>query len=78
MYEAFEARLKEWLKEDPALPAVAVLQRLKDIDPARFANIRMVERLVKVWRMEIAGLVIFDGAGLRACPYHLPARRQVK
>jgi hypothetical protein len=47
MYEPFEARIKEWLKEDPALSAVAVLQRLKEIDPAHFneKNIRMVQPL---------------------------------
>ncbi|WP_287355596.1 hypothetical protein [Mesorhizobium sp.] len=42
MYKPFEARIREWLK---------------DIDPARFEekNIRMVQRLVKVWRMQMAG-----------------------
>ncbi|HEV2901021.1 MAG TPA: hypothetical protein VGX71_24895 [Pseudaminobacter sp.] len=70
MYEPFEARIKEWLKEDPALSAAAVLQRLKDIDPARFEekNIRMVQRLVKVWRMEMAGLVILDGGWITSLP----------
>lgn len=70
MYEPFEARIKEWLKEDPALSAAAVLQRLKEIDPARFEekNIRMVQRLVKVWRMEMAGLVILDGGWITSLP----------
>lgn len=35
MYERFEARIREWLKDDPALSAAAVLRPLKDIDPAR-------------------------------------------
>ena len=70
MYEPFEARIKEWLKEDPALSAAAVLQRLNDIDPARFEekNIRMVQRLVKAWRMEMAGLVILDGGWITSLP----------
>jgi hypothetical protein len=74
MYEPFEARIKGWLKEDPALSAVAVLQRLKEIDPARFneKNIRMVQGLVKVWRMEMAGLVILDGGWIKSLPV-LPA-----
>ncbi|MFU0507602.1 transposase, partial [Pseudaminobacter sp. NGMCC 1.201702] len=70
MYEPFEARIKEWLKEDPALSAAGVLQRLKEIDPARFneKNIRMVQRLVKAWRMEMAGLVILDGGWIKSLP----------
>lgn len=69
-YEPFETRIKEWLKEDPALSAAAVLQRLKDIDSARFEekNIRMVQRLVKVWRMEMAGLVILHGGWITSLP----------
>jgi len=63
MYEPFEAQIKKWLKEDPTLSAVSVLQRLTEIEPSRFKerNIRMVQRLVKAWRMEMAGLTILDG-----------------
>ncbi|MEI5680790.1 hypothetical protein AAAK29_21060 [Mesorhizobium sp. CCNWLW179-1] len=45
-----------------------MLQRLKEIDPARFneKNIRMVQRLVKAWRMEMAGLVILDGGWIKS------------
>ncbi len=46
MYEPFEAQIKEWLTEDPSLSAAAVLQRLRNIEPARFEerNLRMVQR----------------------------------
>ncbi|WP_040679074.1 hypothetical protein [Rhizobium mesoamericanum] len=70
MYEPFEAQIKEWLKDEPALSAAGVLQRLTEIDPARFKakNIRMVQRLVKTWRMEMAGLVILDGGWIKSLP----------
>ena len=47
-----------------------MLQRLKEIDPARFdaKNIRMVQGLVKAWRMEMAGLVILDGDWIKSLP----------
>lgn len=63
MYEPFEAQIKAWLEEEPALSAASVLQRLTKIDPSRFKekNLRMVQRLVKAWRMEMAGLIILDG-----------------
>jgi hypothetical protein len=70
MYAPFEARIKEWLKEDPALSAAGVLQRLMKIDQSRFRekNLRMVQRLVKVWRMEMAGLVIVDETWVTSLP----------
>jgi hypothetical protein len=70
MYEPFEARIKEWLKEDLSLSAVGVLQRLTKIDPVRFRekNLRMVQRLVKAWRMEMAGLIILDGGWMKSLP----------
>jgi hypothetical protein len=47
-----------------------VLQRLKEINPNRFKgkNIRIVQRLVKAWRMEMAGLVILDGGWIKSLP----------
>lgn len=70
MYEPFEAQIKEWLKNEPALSAANVLQRLIDIEPTRFEtkNLRMVQLLVKTWRMEMAGLFIVDGAWFRSVP----------
>lgn len=40
------------------------------IDPSRFKekNLRMVQRLVKVWRMEMAGLIILDGGWMKSWP----------
>lgn len=70
MFEPFEARIKEWLKKEPNLSAANVLQRLAEIDPARFKqkNLRMMQRLVRTWRMELAGLVILDGGWIRSLP----------
>ncbi|WP_259664104.1 MULTISPECIES: hypothetical protein [Rhizobium] len=70
MYEPFEAQIKEWLKEEPALSAAGVLHRLTEIDPARFKakNIRTVQRLVRAWRMEMDGLVILDGGWIKSLP----------
>ncbi|WP_292572407.1 hypothetical protein [Mesorhizobium sp.] len=47
-----------------------MLQRLTKIDPARLKekNIRMVQRLVKAWRMEMAGLIILDGGWIKSLP----------
>ncbi|WP_245461400.1 hypothetical protein [Mesorhizobium sp. M6A.T.Ce.TU.002.03.1.1] len=36
MYEPFEAQIKGWLEEEPALSAASVLQRLIKIAPSRF------------------------------------------
>ncbi|RVK90064.1 hypothetical protein CN151_34405, partial [Sinorhizobium meliloti] len=46
------------------------LRRLTEIDPIRFTekNIRMVQMLVKAWRMEMAGLVILDGGWIKSLP----------
>ncbi|MQW43367.1 hypothetical protein I0J99_27115 (plasmid) [Sinorhizobium meliloti] len=70
MYEPFEAQIKAWLKEEPTLSAAGVLRRLTEIDPIRFTekNIRMVQMLVKAWRMEMAGLVILDGGWIKSLP----------
>ena len=70
MYEPFEAQIKAWLKEEPTLPAAGVLERLTEIDPVRFTekNIRMVQKLVRAWRMEMAGLIILDGGWIKSLP----------
>ncbi|WP_223217202.1 hypothetical protein [Rhizobium cauense] len=79
MYEPFEAQIKGWLKNEPALSAASVLQRLIDIEPTRFEtkNLRMVQLLVKTWRMEMAGLFIVDGGWFRSVPASPPPRRRV-
>lgn len=71
MYEPFEAQIKAWLDEEPALSAASVLLRLTKIDPSRFKerNLRMVQRLVKAWRMEMAGLIILDGGWMKSWPH---------
>ncbi|MER9319307.1 hypothetical protein NKI31_28115 [Mesorhizobium sp. M0659] len=70
MYEPFEVQIKAWLEDEPALSAASVLQRLTKIDPSRFKekNLRMVQRLVKAWRMEMAGLIILDGGWMKSWP----------
>ncbi|MDQ0559388.1 hypothetical protein QO004_001166 [Rhizobium mesoamericanum] len=52
---------------------------MTEIDPARFKakNIRMVQRLVKVWRMEWLACSSSLAAGSRVCLHHLAPRRQV-
>ncbi|WP_237361935.1 hypothetical protein [Rhizobium gallicum] len=47
MFEPFEARIKEWLNEEPNLSAAGVLHRLTEIDPIRFP-----EKNPASWRME--------------------------
>lgn len=73
MYEPFEAQIKAWLEEEPALSAASVLQRLTKIDPSRFQemNLRMVQRVVKAWRVEMAGLIILDGGWMKSWPISL-------
>ncbi|QRM34524.1 hypothetical protein JO965_32945 (plasmid) [Microvirga sp. VF16] len=63
MFEPYEAQIKAWLEAEPAIPAATVLQRLMDADPARFRtrSLRMVQRLVKVWRADVMGRIILDG-----------------
>ncbi|MER8651498.1 hypothetical protein [Mesorhizobium sp. M1121] len=71
MYEPFEAPIKaHGFEEEPALSAASVLRQLTKIDPSRFRekNLRMVQRLVKAWRVEIAGRIILDGDWMRNCP----------
>lgn len=70
MYGPFEAQIKAWLEEEPALSAASVLQRLTKIDPSRFKekNLRMVQRLVKAWRKEMAGRIILDGGWMKSWP----------
>ncbi|WP_287298470.1 hypothetical protein [Mesorhizobium sp.] len=70
MYEPFEAQIKAWLEEEPALSAASLLQRLTKIDSSRFKekNLRMMQRLVKAWRMEMAGLIILDGGWMKSWP----------
>ncbi|MES0007820.1 hypothetical protein NKJ64_22015 [Mesorhizobium sp. M0062] len=63
MCEPFEAQIKE----EPALSAASVLQRLTKIDPSE-ENLRMVQRLVKAWRTEMAGLIILDGGWMTSWP----------
>jgi hypothetical protein len=62
-YEPYEDRIRDWLEADPALSAAAVLQWLMAAEPTRFTtkSLRMTQRLVKVWRAEIAARIIVDG-----------------
>lgn len=62
-YEPYQDEIRNWLEADPALSAAAVLQWLMAAEPTRFTpkSLRMTQRLVKMWRAEIAARIIVDG-----------------
>ena len=58
--DAVRERIVAWLDEQPSLTAVAVLERLREIDPERFkpAHERTVQRFVKARRAAMAREVL--------------------
>ena len=62
-YEPYQDEIRNWLEADPALSAAAVLQWLMAAEPTRFTpkSLRMTQRLVKMWRADIAARIIVDG-----------------
>jgi len=53
-----------WLSEEPGLPAIAILERIKILHPDRFTDqhARTVQRAVKRWRAEQARRIIAESA----------------
>jgi hypothetical protein len=60
MLEPVRVRIEAWLRAEPALAAPAVLARLQEIAPDRFApeHLRTVQRFVKRWRAKQARRII--------------------
>lgn len=73
--DAVRERIVAWLDERPSLTAVAVLERLREIDPERFkpAHERTVQRFVKARRAAMAREVLL-GAPPPAVTAEPPAR----
>jgi hypothetical protein len=64
MLDDLREQISGWLSEQPGLPGIAVLERLKVLHPDRFTDKheRTVQRAVKRWRAEQARQVIFESA----------------
>jgi hypothetical protein len=60
MLDGVRERIIAWLDAQPALTAVAVLERLREIDPARFRpeHVRTVQRFVRLRRAMMAREVL--------------------
>ena len=70
MLDPHRAEIEAWLEAQPEMTAVAVLARLKERHPERFAEVhlRTMQRLVKAWRAEQAKRMIRLGAAALAPP----------
>jgi len=66
MLDDYEAQVRAWLDAEPALSAQAVLVRLVDVAPDRFAekHLRTVQRAVRLWRRDLARSLLRDGAAV--------------
>ncbi|WP_245485749.1 MULTISPECIES: hypothetical protein [unclassified Mesorhizobium] len=74
MLEPYEAQILAWLEAEPTLSAALVLQRLMNIDQARFTtkSLRTVQIAVKAWREETA-VEIINGDWMAISPILQPA-----
>ena len=70
MLDPHRAEIKAWLEAQPEMTAVAVLARLRERHPERFADVhlRTTQRLVKAWRAEQAKRMIRLGATALTLP----------
>jgi hypothetical protein len=64
MLDDLREQIGGWLSDEPGLPAIAILERIKTLYPDRFTNkhARTVQRAVKRWRAEQAHRIITESA----------------
>ena len=64
MLDDLREQIGAWLCEQPGLPAIAILERIKTLHPDRFTDkpAQTVQRAVKRWRAEQARRIIAEGA----------------
>jgi hypothetical protein len=64
MLDDLREQIGGWLAEEPGLPAIAMLERIKRLYPDRFSDkhARTVQRAVKRWRAEQAHRIITESA----------------
>jgi hypothetical protein len=64
MLDDLREQIGAWLCEEPDLPAIAILERIKTLHPDRFTDkhARTVQRAVKRWRAEQARRIIAESA----------------
>jgi hypothetical protein len=64
MLDDLREQIGAWLAEQPGLPAIATLARIKTLHPDRFTDkhARTVQRAVKRWRAEQAHRIIIESA----------------
>jgi hypothetical protein len=68
MLDDLREQIGAWLAEEPGLPAIAILERIKTLHPDRFTDKheRTVQRAVKRWRAEQAHRIITESAATLA------------
>lgn len=64
MLDDLREQIGGWLADEPGLPAIEILQRIKALHPDRFTDkhARTVQRAVKRWRAEQARRIITESA----------------
>jgi hypothetical protein len=64
MLDDLREQIGAWLAEEPGLPAIAILERIKTLHPDRFTDkhARTMQRAVKRWRAEQAHRIITESA----------------
>ena len=64
MLDDLREQIGTWLSDEPGLPAMAILERIKTLHPDRFTDKheRTVQRAVKQWRAEQAHRIILESA----------------
>ena len=75
MLDELREQIGAWLAEEPGLPAIAILDRIKTLHPDRFTDkhARTVQRAVKRWRAEQAHRIITESAAAIAASAVRPA-----
>ena len=64
MLDDLRDQIGAWLAEEPGVPAIAILERLKTLHPGRFSekHERTVQRAARRWRAEQAHRIITESA----------------